>query len=212
MFQEIPPSKQGCYNKVLKPGFEILETHSLLSTSFPNYEKGTVLLFGDETKELMGGALLLQQTFASIHPKIQPNIRHLLSKNNTLWTGTVFLCEKNHKFSRQYEFLCKTFYYNLYQKLVEFGQKEEIRFLYMILSTGEFLCTEEIGLWPYVYTLHTGQPFQDISYKILSLVTNQTNASPFYKMTSDSSALNLAACVSQVNSRQVVEGSICSSQ
>jgi len=209
MFLEIPPSQHVQHEIFLNPIVEWFKNKPLLQDIFKTLKKGTFLVFCENENKPLGGAFLLRQSFTSVYPRVQADIRKILSPNSVFWTGTVFLCEEDNGFSKQYEFMCEIFYRNLYQKLVEFGQRELIQYLYMILEPGEYLCTEVIGAWPYVRQMKLDDSFKGLSHHILSLTKAFPGESLYHENTKVAELLNLAACVSQVSSRQTGEGSPC---
>ena len=229
MFLEIPPQSHEKHKNLLSPIIEWFQDKPLLQSVFDDLakgsllktnlskgthlmdlpSKGTFLVFSHEEKELIGGAYLLNQGVSSVYPRIDPLIRKLLSPHSNLWVGTVFLCTEEHGFSKEYEFLCKTFYKTLHQKLVEFGQRENINYLYMILEPGESLCTEVLGAWPYVHQVPLNDSSKGLSHHILSLAKTIPRVPMFQNSTQSLDWLKLAANVSAVSPRQAGEGSYC---
>jgi len=217
MFLEIPPVLQGKHESLLRPVFEWFDDKPLLQNVFDGISKetfskrsplkGTFLVFSHNEKKLLGGVYLLNQQFSSIYPRIDPLTRKVLSPHSKLWVGTVFLCAEEHGFSKEYEFICKTFYKTLYQKLHEFGQRENINYLYMILEPGESLCTEVLGAWPYVHQVTLDESSKGLSHHVLSLTKSAPREPILQKLTQNLDWLNLAACVSKVIPRQAGEGS-----
>ncbi|MBY0293035.1 MAG: hypothetical protein K2W92_07105 [Alphaproteobacteria bacterium] len=80
----------------------------------------------------------------------------------------LFLREEHNCFSQHFEFFFETFYRNLYKKLVEFGTKEKTDFLYMMLEPGEYLCTEVMGCWPYVFEVKPHESTSGLFHGVLS--------------------------------------------
>lgn len=224
MFLEIPPVLQGKHENLLRPVFEWFDDKPLLRSVFDGIPKetlskksfsmnsplrGTFLVFSDNEKKLLGGAYLLNQQFSSIYLRIDPITRKVLSPHSKFWIGTVFLCAEENGFSKEYEFICKTFYKTLYKKLHEFGQRENINYLYMILEPGESLCTEVLGGWPYVHQVALDETSKGLSHHILSLTKSSLRTPVLQKPIQNLDWLNLAACVSKVLPRQGGEGSYC---
>ncbi|MDI9634208.1 hypothetical protein QM565_00115 [Geitlerinema splendidum] len=219
MFLEIPPVLQGKHESLLRPVFEWFDDKPLLQNVFDGISKetfskrsplkGTFLVFSHSEKKLLGGAYLLNQQFSSIYPRIDPLTRKVLSPHSKFWLGTVFLCAEENGFSKEYEFICKTFYKALYKKLHEFGQRENINYLYMILEPGESLCTEVLGGWPYVHEVALDEASKGLSHHILSLTKSPPRTPILEKPTQNLDWLNLAAYVSKVIPRQPGEGSYC---
>lgn len=168
MFTVIEPKDHPFHPIFLSSVKELISSHSIFKKSFQDIANATVIVFMDESKRFYGGAVLLKQKASLLHKGIQKSINTFASKKKEIWICTLFLREEHNCFSRHFEFFFETFYRNLYKKLVEFGTKEKTDFLYMMLEPGEYLCTEVMGCWPYVFEVKPHESMSGLFHGVLS--------------------------------------------
>ena len=174
MFIIVEPKDYHLHKELLDTSLELIKGNPILRWSFQKHLDATFIVSADEEKGIYGDAILLKQKVTSLHKEIQKNILNLGLKNEEVWTCTIFLQKENNCFSKHFEFFFETFYRNLYKKLVEFGTKKNIGFLYMILESGEYLCTEALGCWPYVSQVKFHESLNGLFHGVLSLTVNSS--------------------------------------
>lgn len=175
MFDVILP-KNHPYQNPLKDSFlEIIKKNQTLNYVFRDQKNATFILTQDPLNGFYGGALLLKQKLSFLHKDIRKSLFSQSSQKQEIWTGNVSLY-MTHDLPAHFESLCKSFYQNLYAQLVEFGIKEKISFLCVTLEPGEYLCTEAIGLWPYVVEVRPQDSSDGLFHGILSLTHKPSQA------------------------------------
>lgn len=172
MFTVIEPTEHNYDKKLIKPFLDHIQNNPRLKGFFEDHQKATFIIFVDESKDIYGGAMLLKKANADLHKSAQKNMLNLGSLHKDIWTCTLFLRPENNCFSQHFEFFFETFYRDLYKKLVEIGVKENTSFLYTMLEPCEYLCTEALGGWPYIFKGTPDESSDGLCHNILSLVSN----------------------------------------
>lgn len=168
MFNIIEPKNHYLYKTIVDLFSGFIKERVMLDYSFQAHTNATFIALKDQSNGIFGGAILLKQRVGILHQKIGKHLSALTPKNGEVWTCTVFLHEDNYALSQD-EVFCKSFYQNLYKQLVEFGMKEKIDFLCLMLEPCEYLCTEVIGSWPYVFEVKPHESRDGLFHGILSL-------------------------------------------
>ena len=150
MFHYIEPGNHLNHQSHIDSFLITLKKTRTLTHSFQDFHNAAFILSHDSSGGFHGGALLLKNRIGSLHKNVRKSLTSLPSQNNDIWTCTVSLYMESDNLKGDFELLYRTFYQNLYEKLIEFGVNEKINFLCMTLEPGEYLCTESIGFWPYV--------------------------------------------------------------
>ncbi|OJW49205.1 MAG: hypothetical protein BGO67_04410 [Alphaproteobacteria bacterium 41-28] len=171
MFVIIEPKDHHSYKTIVDLFSEFIKEGVMLHYSFQDHTRATFISLKDQSNGTFGGAILLKQRVGTLHQKVGRHLSSLAPKNGEVWTCSLFLQGENHSLS-QSEAFCQLFYQNLYQQLVTFGRKEKLDFLCMILEQGEYLYTEIIGSWPYVFEVHPDESRDGLFHGILSLTIN----------------------------------------
>ena len=171
MFVIIESKDHHSYKTAVDFFSRFIKERVMLHYSFQDHTGATFISLKDQSNGIFGGAILLKQTVGTLHQKVGKHLSTLAPKNGEVWTCSLFLQGENHSLS-QSEAFCQLFYQNLYQQLVAFGMKEKINFLSMVLEQGEYLYTEIIGSWPYVFEVHPDESRDGLFHGILSLTIN----------------------------------------
>lgn len=172
MFKLIKPSDQSSHKDLIRPILEVVRDNPSLSCSFKDTEKATFIVFQDEMERNYGGAILLRKKVSSLQKKIERKVRNFASKDGEIWVSTLCLCIEHQNLSASSEFFYETFYRSFYKQLIEFGTKEQIKFISMILEPGEHLCTEVFGMWPYLFDANPYEALSGLFHGVLSLKTS----------------------------------------
>lgn len=176
MFNLIESHQQSPHKTILEPLFNILRQEDSLSLFFRDPSMITTLVSQDMFREIKGGAFLLKRNLASLHPRIRKSMASFTSPEGNILTCTVCLDLKKENICSDFEPFLHLFYRKLYESLVEFGEKNKINFLYMTLAPGEYLCTEVIGVWPYVMEVRPQESWDRLFHGILSLTRSPSAA------------------------------------
>lgn len=178
MFSIIEP-KDYLFNKSLvDPLLEVIKCHSSLSSNFENHKDATFLVVKDEPRGIYAGALLIKKSLASLYKTVGKNIHKLAFHNENVWTCTLSIQMAENEASPRYEYFCKNFYRNLYEKLLEFGIKEKVDFLWVTLEPVEHLSTELIGSWAYDAKVSPKHSLDGLFHGILPLTRSQLHYFP----------------------------------
>jgi hypothetical protein len=168
MFTIIEPKDHYLYKTEVELFSGLIKERVILHYSFQDHKRATFIAIKDQSNGIFGGAILLKQRVGTLHQKVDKHLSTLAPKNGEVWTCSVLLHGENHSLS-QNESFCILFYQKLYQQLVAFGIKEQMDFLCLILEPGEYLCTEVIGSWPYVFEVKPHESRDGLFHGILSL-------------------------------------------
>ncbi|MBY0292588.1 MAG: hypothetical protein K2W92_04795 [Alphaproteobacteria bacterium] len=176
MFRLIAPKK--CHEQESRIGsfFNRVKNPHIPEFFLKNHTNATFILTQNECKGIYGGAVLLKQSFSSLHKSIQKSLVSFTSATSEMWTCTIFLHLEDDHLSVNFESLCKSFYQNLYKTLADFGLKENIGFLCLTLLPGEYLCTEAIGFWPYVVEVRPQDSLDGLFHGIVSLAKDRVRS------------------------------------
>ena len=173
MFKLIEPNDQSSNEALIAPFLETLQNDHALSFLSQHYENATFMLTMDEVKGVHGGALLIKKKLSALHPSLKKSMSSFASEDGQVWVCTVSLSINTEILTYNFETFCNVFYRELYKTLHTFGQKEKINFLCVTLGPGEYLCTEVIGLWPYVMEISPRDSLDSLFHGILSLTKIQ---------------------------------------
>jgi hypothetical protein len=169
MFITIPPKHLDSHKILIDPFISIIKDNPQLRHSFGNHKKATFILMQDEAKGIYGGALLQKERLNIVRRNLGKDMSYFIPKTGEVWTCTVCIQAKINDYILQYDSFCALFYRQLYEKLTEFGMEERTSFLWMILLPVEYLSTEHLGFWPYVYQVRPQDSLDGLFHGILSL-------------------------------------------
>ncbi len=178
MFETIDPSQHSSNTGLLEVFCEKIAKNKILSQFFQNREDSTFLLMNEESKGIFGGAFLVKNRMSSFEKRIRENMPAATRQAKEAWTCTVYLHLENENVFTDFECFSKKFYVELYQKLSEFGHKEGIDYLSIVLIPGEYLCTEVLGFWPYVVEVRPSESGDGLFHGILSLLKSRPKPNP----------------------------------
>lgn len=170
MFQLFEKTVHSFHTPLIDSFLKILKNNNSLSPHFSHNNSAKFLLTENPTTGIFGGALLLKQKIGSLHKDIRKNLASFCP-DNEVWTCAIALYMGN---GANVELVCKNFYTELYESLLEFSLTEKINFLCMTLDPGEYLCTEAIGFWPYVVEIRPQESSDGLFHGILSLSYSQS--------------------------------------
>jgi hypothetical protein len=177
MFITVPPLHHASHKAFIDPFLSFIKADSRLRQSFWNHKKATFILTQDETKGVYGGALLRKARLDLVRRNLGKDMAYFIPKTGEMWTCTVCIQATINDYILQYDTLCASFYRQLYEKLTEFCMKERTTYLWMILLPVEYLSTEHLGFWPYVFQVRPQDSLDGLFHGILSLTINPSRTS-----------------------------------
>jgi len=177
MFITVPPQNQASHKAFIDPFISFIKDDSRLKQSFRGHKKATFILTQDEAKGVYGGALLLKERMDIVRRNLGKDMAYFIPKTGEVWTCTVCIRATINDYVLQYDSLYASFYRQLYEKLTEFGMKEKTTYLWMILLPVEYLSTEHLGFWPYVFQVRPQESLDGLFHGILSLTINPSKLS-----------------------------------
>ena len=169
-------------SKPLKPEREqFIESRTYAAPQLSEHERNlsTFILTEDEEKGVCGGALLLKKKSNDFPRELMGTLSSFVTQPEYIWKCHIFISfEKNGYLykTNEVDSFSQVFYQNLYDRLIEFGRREGVGFLCVSLSSGEYLCTEEVVLWPYIFELKPRNSSDGFFYGILPLIGSQCEA------------------------------------
>ncbi len=160
---------------------QFIESKTYIAPQLSEHEQNlsTFILTKDEKKGVYGGALLLKKKSNDFPRELVGALSGFVPQPEYMWKCHIFIYfEKNGYLYQtdEVQTYCLTFYRNLYDRLVEFGKKEGAGFLCVSLSSREYLCSEEVALWPYIFELKPRNSSDGFFYGILPLIGGQCEA------------------------------------
>lgn len=75
--------------------------------------------------------------------------------------------------TNEQDHFCQIFYRNLYNTLTEFGKREGTGFLCVSVDSCEYLCTEGLNFWPYIFELKPQHSPDGLFHGVLALTGSQ---------------------------------------
>lgn len=172
MFKIIEP-KYHCFYKIPIDRFiELTKLYSPLEFSQQDQNRATFILADNRETGIYGGALLLNKRLSDFPPELVKTLSDFVSPQECIWKCIISLSfEKDSPLYETDEMLhfCQIFYRKLYNRLVGFGKKEETGFLCVSLDSGEYLCTEGLVSWPYVFELKPQDSSDGLFHGVLPL-------------------------------------------
>lgn len=176
MFTVIHPKYHCFCTSPINHFMELIKSHTGLQFSKHDQNRATFILCEDKKNGVQGGAILLKNRLSNFPQELANTLSDFVSSKEYIWKCMVFLvfekdsplCETNEQ-----DHFCQIFYRKLYNTLAEFGKREEAGFLCVSLDSQEFLCTEGLTLWPYLFELKPQQSSDGCFHGILSLTGSQ---------------------------------------
>ncbi|OJW54970.1 MAG: hypothetical protein BGO67_05120 [Alphaproteobacteria bacterium 41-28] len=172
MFTTVLPQYHASHKAFVDPFISFIKDDPRLRQCFRGHKKATFILTQDEAKGIYGGALLVKERMDVVRRNLGKGMAYFIPKTGEIWTCTVYIQAKINDYILQYDSLCASFYRQLYGKLIEFGMKEGTTYLWMILLPVEYLSTEHLGFWPYVFQVRPQDSLDGLFHGILSLTIN----------------------------------------
>lgn len=179
MFTVIHPKYHCFCTSPINHFMELIKSRVPLGVSKNDQNKATFVLLEDEEKGVCGGALLLKKRLNDFPHELTNTLIEFVSPKEAIWKCMVFLSfEKDSPLcaTNEQDHFCQIFYRNLYNNLVEFGKREKTGFLCVSLDSQEFICTEGLTLWPYIFELKPQHSSDGLFHGILSLTGSQYEA------------------------------------
>lgn len=176
MFKIIEP-KYHCFYKILIDRFmDHTKACSSMGLSQKDQNGATFILTDDRETGVYGGALLLNKRLNDFPPELVKTLADFVSPQDCMWKCIIsILFEKESSLYDTNEIVhfSQILYRKLYNRLVGFGRKEETGFLCVSLDSGEYLCTEGLIPWPYVFELKPQDSSDGFFHGILPLTGSQ---------------------------------------
>jgi hypothetical protein len=175
MFKIIEP-KHHCFCATpINHFMDLVKSRHAFGLSKHDQNQATFVLCDDKIKGACGGALLFQKKVEDFPYKISNTLLDFIPPKEKAWECIVSLSINDSSLwaTNEEGYFCQQFYRNLYNNLVDFGKKESTGFLCVSLDFQEFLCTEGVTLWPYIFELKPQQSSDGLFHGILSLTGSQ---------------------------------------
>lgn len=176
MFKIIEPKNHCFSTSSINHFMEFIKLRSHLGLSNHDQNRATFILCDGHKNGAYGGALLLKRRADDFPHELTTTLSCFVSSKDSVWKCMVFLSfEKDSPLcaTNEGEHFSQIFYRNLYNNLVKFGKKESTGFLCVSLDLQEFLCTEGLIFWPYIFELKPQQSYDGHFHGILSLTGSQ---------------------------------------
>lgn len=176
MFKIIEPKYHCLSMPSINHFTELIKPQKSFGLSKQDQNGATFVLCDDRKNGAWGGALLLKKSIDEFPYEVVNALSGFVPRKEGIWKCVVSLVfEKESPLSTTNEgdHFCQIFYRNLYNNLVEFGKKQGTGFLCVSLDFGEYLCTEGLIFWPYVFKITPQQSADGLFHGILSLTGSQ---------------------------------------
>lgn len=181
MFEVIEPKYQCFYKSLIERFIEPIKLCPPLGFELSHLvqNRTTFILGEDKEKGVYGGALLFKERLHDCPKELVTPLSDFIPLQEDIWKCVISMSFKNDSplyTTGKLEFFCQTLYRNLYDILVEFGERERTGFLCVSLDPREFLCTEGLIFWPYVCELKPRNSSDGFFHGILPLTGSQYEA------------------------------------
>lgn len=176
MFKIIEPKYHCFYKRSIDRFMNLTRSCINLGFSQQDQNEATFILSDDREMGVYGGALLFKKKVNDFPPELVKMLADFVSPQDCMWKCIIFLSfEKECPLYDTEEIIhfCQIFYRKLYNRLVRFGKKEETGFLCISLDSREYLCMEELILWPYVFEFKPQDSTDGFFHGILPLTGGQ---------------------------------------
>jgi hypothetical protein len=172
MFKVIEPKYHCFYPSCINRFTERIKSRTHVRFSQREQNRATFILTNNEEKDFEGGAILLKKKLKDFPSELVNVLSDFVPSQEDMWQCVVFISfEKDSPLYETDEMLhfCQIFYRKLYNRLVGFGKKEGTGFLCVSLDSEEYLCTEGLISWPYVFELKPQDSCDGLFHGILPL-------------------------------------------
>ena len=181
MFEFIEPEEHRLYKNRIIPFLEKIAENPRLYEAFEEWDKATFLLASEKNNSIQGGALLLNQSIETLHPRIQEHVRTLYPQLRKVWTGMISLQIHQDITGRDFEKLCRLFHCALVADLIAFGIKETTPFLCVTMTPLEYrsigmLSSTTQNLWEYAVKVKPESSRDGLFHGVLTLIDMNLNA------------------------------------
>lgn len=176
MFTVIHPKYHCFYASPISHFMECIKSRAYSRLSKRDCNRTTFILLEDEKNGVCGGALLLKKGLREFPHEIANTLSEFISPKECIWQCMAFLSFKKDSplcATNEGDHFCQIFYRNLYHALVEFGKKEGTGFICISLDPQEFLCTDGLTFWPYIFELKPQNSSDGHFHGILPLMGSQ---------------------------------------
>ena len=176
MFTVIHPKYHCFCISSINHFMELIKSRTSLGLSKHDQNRATFILCDDHKNGVSGGAILLKNRLNDFPQELTNTLSDFVSSKDSIWKCRVFLTfEKESPLcaTNEQDHFCQIFYRNLYNNLAEFGKREGTGFLCVSLDSGEYLCTEGLTFWPYIFELKPQNSSDGCFYGVLALTGSQ---------------------------------------
>lgn len=138
-----------------------------------NRKNPSVLIITDTIEQdIIGGISLVKRELSHLQEDIRRLIPTRAFYEGYVWECSTICCtypEPSNFDSSSCKHLARQFYRNLYEGLVEFGQRTGVGFVIVKLTAEAYLPTKDLGMWPYIIQFLPTEFPDDFFYGILPL-------------------------------------------
>lgn len=180
MLKIITPKGQKFHQSTIESFLDLLRVYQNFELSHARRKSSTFLIAEDSRHGIYGGALLYPQitydldedfplddyddTFRGTFVTFQPQIQEF-------WTSRICYCREANlsPFSQAEAELCKRFYHDLYEALLDFGDPRGIEFLAFSLCSFDTIEPPYYKEWPELVTIRHSDDMSGLFHGILPL-------------------------------------------
>lgn len=161
---------------------ELIDQQQNIELFEEDYSHTTFVVEEAKNDIWIGGFLALRES-RNLPESIKRKFDCLYSPCHKVWYGAFFSKLKSEYFlessSRTRKALCdiyrilyEDFYRSLYQKLIDFGKKQNIRVLTLTLPSTDYLYIDEVHSWPFMSTITPQESLDGDFHGVVSLSSN----------------------------------------
>lgn len=170
MFKNISPSYQRYYKGRIDLFMGLMGLYQDVSLVSEEQRQATFIIGEDGNNGLYGGAVLHKYSVSDLQGQLQAVISTFDPEREEIWMGTLSCFIEDKVLSLDDKMAAyKAFYRELFEKFMEFGEEEKVRYLCLTLNPFEHRRTKNKGLWPYILEIQPQESLDGLFHGILSL-------------------------------------------
>lgn len=187
MFRIIEPKDHSFYKEQINLLRELMSKQQGIKVCEEDTSHTTFFIEKSKNDIWIGGFLSLRES-RNIPKSIKGKFDCLYKPHQQVWYGAFFSQLKGEyfleSFSRTrralsdiYRVLYEDFYKSLYQELIDFGKKQNIKVITLTLPPHDYLHIEEVRSWPFLSVLTPGESLDGYFHGVLSIPQNLSQLS-----------------------------------
>lgn len=177
MFKNISPSYQRYYKGRIDLFMGLMGLYQDVSLVSEEQRQATFIIGEDENQVISGGAILHKYGVSDLPHQLQAVISTFDPHKEEIWMCTLSCFIEDKVLPLEDKVVAyKAFYRNLFEKFIEFGDEEKVRYLCLTLNPFEHRRTKNKGLWPYILEIQPQDSLDGLFHGILSLSPRKVKA------------------------------------